>query len=189
MSQTTREAEGFIDEEGNEYDLVDKGARGDVSSLAARVATLEAQPAPQDGQDGADGKSISVKSATKSNGVTTVVLTDGTTDTTLTINDGTDGQDGQDGTNGTNGTDGQDGQDGITPAIKPNSGNTVSLVNGVYTLAQNATEHVYRIDVSYGSGDERNFTTPNLLYGTDAILEAVDAIMNEQPASVAVTNE
>ena len=96
---------------------------------------------------------------------------------------------GADGTNGTNGTNGTDGEDGITPTITPNAGNTVSLVNGVYTLAQNATEHVYKLDVSYGSGDTRNFTTPNLLYGTDAILEAVDAIMNEQPASVAVTNE
>ena len=174
MSQTTREAEGFIDEEGNEYDLVDKGARDDVSSLATRVAALEAQPAPQDGTDG--------KSAYQS-------YLDTTSDSPKkTEVEWVASLKGADGTNGTNGTNGTDGEDGITPTITPNAGNTVSLVNGVYTLAQNATEHVYKLDVSYGSGDTRNFTTPNLLYGTDAILEAVDAIMNEQPASVAVTN-
>lgn len=52
------------------------------------------------GTDGADGKSVYVRSATKSGGVTTVVLTDGTNTTTLTIADGEDGDDGQAGANG-----------------------------------------------------------------------------------------
>lgn len=49
------------------------------------------------GTDGEDGTSVYVSSATKTGGVTTVVLSDGTT---MTIADG------EDGTNGTNGQDG-----------------------------------------------------------------------------------
>ena len=52
------------------------------------------------GTDGEDGTSVYVTSATKTGGVTTVVLSDGTT---MTIADG------EDGTNGTNGQNGQDG--------------------------------------------------------------------------------
>ena len=70
------------------------------------------------------------------------------------------------------------------------TGNTVYYDTTTHQWVHVAnTDYIYKLDVSYGSGDERNFTTPNLLFGTDAILEAVDAIMNEQPASVAVTNE
>lgn len=49
-----------------------------------------------------DGTSVSISSATKSDGVTTIVLTDGSGNTTLTINDGEDGEDGQPGAPGTN---------------------------------------------------------------------------------------
>lgn len=60
------------------------------------------------GTDGEDGKSVAIKSATKADGVTTVVLeeTDGTTTTTktLTIADGEDGANGTPGTNGKDGT-------------------------------------------------------------------------------------
>lgn len=56
------------------------------------------------GTDGEDGKSVAIRSATKADGVTTVVLeeTDGTTTTTktLTIADGQDGGSGQPGANG-----------------------------------------------------------------------------------------
>ena len=60
-----------------------------------------------DGSDGADGGSVSIQSATKLNGITTVVLldSDGTTKT-LTIVDGADGSDGADGADGTDGADG-----------------------------------------------------------------------------------
>lgn len=219
------------------FEIVDKGARENVSSLATRVAALESQPAPQDGtngksayqsyldttsdspalseadwvaslhgangtngtngqdgtsvtvtevangvevydgtnyvtitngQDGSDGASVSVKSSTKFNGVTTVVLTDGTTDTTITINDGADGA---------------DGQDGITPTITPNSGNTVTYnsTSGQYELASGASSHVYKLNITAGSS---TITTPNLLFGTDAILEAIDAIINETPTII-----
>lgn len=76
--------------------------------------------------------------------------------------------------------------DGITPSITPNASNTVNLSNGEYILMPNASTHVYCLDISYGPNDQRNFTTPNLLYGTDAILQAIDAIMNETPT---ITNE
>jgi len=130
---------------------------GCTISDGSHTATITNGQDGTNGTNGSDGASVSVKSSTKSNGVTTVVLTDGTTDSTLTINDGT------------------------TPTITPNSGNTVTEVSGVYTLTPNAQSHIYRLDVSYGSGDNRNFTTPNLLFGTDAILDAIDAIINETP--------
>ena len=52
------------------------------------------------GTDGQDGTSVAILSATKVNGVTTVVIDDGGTQKTLTIADG------EDGTNGTNGVNG-----------------------------------------------------------------------------------
>ena len=52
------------------------------------------------GTDGEDGSSVAITSATKTNGVTTVVLTDGSQTKTLTIADGTDGDDGEPGLNG-----------------------------------------------------------------------------------------
>ena len=54
------------------------------------------------GTDGQDGKSIYVKSSSKVDGVTTIVLSDGTTDSTLTIADGEDGDEGEPGIDGSN---------------------------------------------------------------------------------------
>lgn len=52
------------------------------------------------GTDGDDGNSVFVQSVSKSNGVTTVTLSDGTTTSNLTINDGEEGPSGTPGANG-----------------------------------------------------------------------------------------
>lgn len=49
-----------------------------------------------------DGSSVRITSATKENGITTIILADGSGSQTLTIVDGEDGEDGQPGTNGIN---------------------------------------------------------------------------------------
>lgn len=62
-----------------------------------------ADTASYQGTDGEDGTSVYVKSSTKVDGVTTIVITNGTTDSTITIADGEDGDNGTPGTNGLNG--------------------------------------------------------------------------------------
>lgn len=52
------------------------------------------------GTDGEDGSSVYIQSSSKTDGTTTLVLTDGTGSTTLTIDDGTDGNNGTNGLNG-----------------------------------------------------------------------------------------
>lgn len=77
------------------------------------------------------------------------------------------------------------GQDGITPDIKPNANNTVTYNPSTqqYEVASGATDYIYKLDVSYGSGNQNNFTTPNLMEGASAVLNAVAEIMS-QTASV-----
>lgn len=87
------------------------------------------------GTDGEDGVSLAVQSATKTGGVTTVVIVDSEGhETTLTINDGEDGDNGTPGTDGLNGyvhTAWANSADGTTDFSTSVSANKKYL--GVYT--------------------------------------------------------
>jgi hypothetical protein len=72
----------------------EQGIQGEQGPQGATGATGKA------GATGAQGRSISVKSVSKDDGVTTIVLTDGVTDTTFTVADGEDGTDGTPGPGG-----------------------------------------------------------------------------------------
>lgn len=93
-----------------------------VEPLAARVAALEARPAPKDGKDG-----ISVASAqVNRDGCLILTLSDG-----KTIDVGrVEGRDGTDGKDGTDGRDGKDGT-GVAGAMLDRDGNLIlTLSNG-----------------------------------------------------------
>ena len=97
------------------------------------------------GTDGEDGKSVAVQSASKTGGVTTVVLVDSDgNQTTLTINDGEDGDNGTPGTNGTNAyvhTAWANSADGSTDFSTSVSANKKYL--GVYTDSTQADSQNY----------------------------------------------
>ena len=88
--------------DGVEIGSVDDGADGSTPAITATksggVTTVKV-----DGQSIAtinDGSSVTIKSATKADGQTTLVLVDSSGEHTLTIDDGTDGDDGQPGDSG-----------------------------------------------------------------------------------------
>lgn len=111
------------------------------------------------GTDGEDGVSLAVQSATKTGGVTTVVIADseGHT-TTLTIADGEDGDDGTPGTDGLNGyvhtawANSADGQEDFSTSVS-----TGKKYLGVYTDNTLADSQDYR-DYSWSliKGDKGN---------------------------------
>lgn len=95
------------------------------------------------GTDGEDGVSVAVQSATKSGGITTVVIADSEgNETTLTIADGTDGDDGQPGLSGYVHTAWANSADGATDFSTSDSVNKLYL--GVYTDNTAADSTDYR---------------------------------------------
>ena len=101
------------DDPTNKKTVVDcKGAKGDAATVAVGTVTTGAAgssaavtnsgsssaailnftiPQGADGSNGTNGTSVTVKSATKTGKVTTVILTDSAGDHTITIDDGADG--------------------------------------------------------------------------------------------------
>lgn len=148
------------------------------------------------GTNGQDGTIVTVTEV--ANGVE---VSDGTNSVTITNGqDGSDGESayeiycrthsGQDLTEqqwlaSLQGQDGTNGSDGTSPTISANSSNTVTYNQSTqqYEVASDATDYIYKLDVSYGSGNQNNFTTPNLMEGASAVLNAVAEIMS-QTASV-----
>ena len=124
------------------------------------------------GTDGDDGKSVYIASASKSGGVTTVVLedTDGQ-QTTLTIADGDDGDDGQPGAGGyvhTAWANSADGQTDFSTSVS-----TGKKYLGVYTDhtqadSQNYQDYSWSLIKGADGADGTSVTVSSIQYGTSS---------------------
>lgn len=132
------------------------------------------------GSDGADGKSVAVQSASKTGGVTTVVLIDSDgVETRLTINDGEDGDDGTPGANGSNAyvhtawANSADGSEDFSTSVSTNK-----KYLGVYTdntQADSQDYHAYSWSLIKGTNGTNGYNTAIVyLYKRTATAPTID---------------